>query len=213
MNTVPQPHLSLSAIVLAGGLSSRMGQDKALLPIAGVPLLTRTCQIAQQIADPVYVVTPWGDRYQSVVDSQVQFIPEVWTSDQPNGSLMGFVQGLAIVQTDWVLLLACDLPKLRVEVLENWAAELSDTGDAIALLPKNPEGWWEPLCGFYRRDCLVSLEAYGEEGGRSFQRWIEQQGEKVRELEVSDPGSNGEAARQMLLNCNTPEDLFLNNSL
>jgi molybdenum cofactor guanylyltransferase len=208
MNTATdsQPILSLSAIVLAGGLSSRMGQDKALLPIDGVPLLAHICQIAQQIADPVYVVTPWSDRYQSVVDRPVQFIPEVWTSDQPNGSLMGFVQGLAIVKTEWVLLLACDLPKLRVEVLASWAAELSSAGEAIALLPKNPKGWWEPLCGFYRRDCLASLKAYGATGERSFQKWIAQQGAKVRELEVSDPSGICGAAREMLLNCNTPED-------
>jgi molybdenum cofactor guanylyltransferase len=175
-----------------------MGQDKALLVVEGVPLLTRICRIAQQVADPVYVVTPWGDRYQSVVDRAVQFIPEVRVSKETNGSLIGFIQGLAIVQTEWVLLLACDLPNLQVEVLRQWAAALSDAGDAIALLPRNPEGWWEPLCGFYRRDCLASLEAYVESGGRSFQKWIEQQGAKVRELEGDD--------REMLLNCNTPED-------
>jgi molybdenum cofactor guanylyltransferase len=199
MNTVPQP--ALSAIVLAGGLSSRMGQDKALLPIEGVPLLAQICRIAQQVADPVYVVTPWSDRYQSVVDRAVQFIPEVVVSEQTNGSLIGFIQGLAIVKTEWVLLLACDLPNLQVEVLQDWAAELSDAGNKIALLPRNPEGWWEPLCGFYRRDGLASLEAYVAGGGRSFQRWIGQQREKVRELEVND--------QEMLMNCNTPEDLTL----
>jgi molybdenum cofactor guanylyltransferase len=189
---------TLSAIVLAGGLSSRMGRDKALIEVNQVPLLAHICRIAQQCADPVYVVTPWGDRYQSVVDPQVRFIPEVLVADQTNGSLMGFIQGLAIVETDWVLLLACDLPNLRAEVLQQWAAELSNVGEAIALIPKNPEGWWEPLCGFYRRDCLASLEAYGASGGRSFQRWIAQQETKVRKLEVGD--------QEMLLNCNTPED-------
>jgi molybdenum cofactor guanylyltransferase len=189
---------TLSAIVLAGGLSSRMGRDKALIEVNQVPLLAHICRIAQQCADPVYVVTPWVDRYQSVVDPQVRFIPEVLVADQTNGSLMGFIQGLAIVETDWVLLLACDLPNLRAEVLQQWAAELSNVGEAIALIPKNPEGWWEPLCGFYRRDCLASLEAYGASGGRSFQRWIAQQETKVRKLEVGD--------QEMLLNCNTPED-------
>jgi molybdenum cofactor guanylyltransferase len=194
-----QPNPSLSAIILAGGLSSRMGQDKALLPIESVPLLTRTCRIAQQVADPVYVVTPWSDRYQSVVDRAVQFIPEVLVSEQTNGSLIGFIQGLARVKTEWVLLLACDLPNLQAEVLQDWATELPEAGDKIAFLPRNPEGWWEPLCGFYRRDCLVSLEAYVAGGGRSFQRWIGQQGEEVRELEGGD--------REVLLNCNTPADV------
>jgi molybdenum cofactor guanylyltransferase len=201
----------LSAIVLAGGLSSRMGQDKALIEVDHVPLLCKICQIAQQCADPVYVVTPWVDRYRAVVDRQVQFIQEVPLSnqpDEPNGSLVGFVQGLTNVQTEWVLLLACDLPGLREEVLQDWAAKLSNVEGArcetdtarVALLPRNPEGYWEPLCGFYRQDCLPSLEVYVANGGRSFQGWIAQQSvQAVQELDLSD--------RQMLLNCNTPEDL------
>jgi molybdenum cofactor guanylyltransferase len=193
----------LSAIVLAGGLSSRMGQDKALIEVDQVPLLCKICQIALQCADSVYVVTPWVERYRAVVDRQVQFISEVPLSNKPdeaNGSLVGFVQGLANVQTEWVLLLACDLPGLREEVLQDWVARLPTVEGAIALLPKNPEGYWEPLCGFYRQDCLPSLEAYVANGERSFQGWIAQQSaQAVQELAVSD--------RQMLLNCNTPEDL------
>ncbi len=200
MNNLPT---QLSAIVLAGGLSSRMGQDKALIEIDQVPLLDKICQIALQCADSVYVITPWVERYRAVVDRQVQFIREVPLSNQPNepnGSLVGFVQGLANVQTDWVLLLACDLPGLREEVLQDWAAKLSNVEGAIAFLPKNPEGYWEPLCGFYRQDCLPSLEVYVANGGRSFQGWIAQQSvQAVQELAISD--------RQMLLNCNTPEDL------
>lgn len=180
-----------------------MGQDKALIEIDQVPLLDKICQIALQCADSVYVITPWVERYRAVVDRQVQFIREVPLSNQPNepnGSLVGFVQGLANVQTDWVLLLACDLPGLREEVLQDWAAKLSTVEGAIAFLPKNPEGYWEPLCGFYRQDCLPSLEVYVANGGRSFQGWIAQQSvQAVQELAISD--------RQMLLNCNTPEDL------
>lgn len=185
-----------------------MGHDKALIEIDQVPLIRKTCQIALQCADSVYVVTPWVDRYRTVVDRQVQFIQEVPISDEPNGSLVGFVQGLASIQTEWVLLLACDLPGLREEVLQDWATHLSAVEGArceadtarVALLPKNPEGWWEPLCGFYRQECLSSLEKYVANGGRSFQGWIAQQPvQAVQELLISD--------RQMLLNCNTPEDL------
>jgi molybdenum cofactor guanylyltransferase len=209
MDNSPNPQLS--AIVLAGGLSSRMGQDKALIEINQVPLLSKICQIALQCADPVYVVTPWIERYRAVVDRPVQFIQEVPLSNEPgepNGSLVGFVQGLAEVKTEWVLLLACDLPGLRGEILQDWATRLSKGEGArceadtarVALLPKNPEGYWEPLCGFYRQDCLPSLQAYIATGKRSFQGWIAQQSvQAVQELLVSD--------RQMLLNCNTPEDL------
>ncbi|MEH2378066.1 MAG: molybdenum cofactor guanylyltransferase [Nostoc sp.] len=191
----------LTAIVLAGGKSSRMGQDKALIAILGVPLLERVCGIAQSCADVVYVVTPWPERYQDLLLPGCQFIREVPMSGESlaHGPLVGFAQGLAEVQTEWVLLLACDLPRLRVEVLQDWATKLDSVGDdAIAALAHNPKGW-EPLCGFYRRRCIPQLLEFINQGGRSFQQWLRQY--PVEVLPLSEP--------EMLFNCNTPEDLAL----
>jgi molybdenum cofactor guanylyltransferase len=191
----------LTAIVLAGGKSSRMGQDKALIPIQGVPLLQRVCGIAQGCADAVYVVTPWPERYQELLLPGCQFIREVPLSGESlaHGPLVGFAQGLAEVQTEWVLLLACDLPRLRVEVLQDWASRLDGVGDnAIAALAHNQKGW-EPVCGFYRRRCLPQLLEFINQGGRSFQQWLRQY--PVEVLPLAEP--------EMLFNCNTPEDLAL----
>ncbi len=188
----------LTAIVLAGGKSSRMGQDKALIPIQGMPLLQRVWAIAQSCADIVYVVTPWPERYQHLLLPSCQFIREVHLSGE-QGPLVGFAQGLAEVQTDWVLLLACDLPRLRVEVLQDWVTKLDSVeDDAIAALAHNPKGW-EPLCGFYRRRCLPQLLEFINQGGRSFQQWLRQY--PIEVLPLSEP--------EMLFNCNTPEDLAL----
>jgi molybdenum cofactor guanylyltransferase len=192
----------LSAIVLAGGKSSRMGQDKALLPVQGEPLLQRVCQIAAGCADTVYIVTPWPERYQHLTLPHCQFIQEVPLSSETgnetvtHGALVGFAQGLAQVQTDWVLLLACDLPKLQLEALQAWKAELDIVGeDAIAALAHHTKGW-EPLCGFYRRHCLSQLLDFINQGGRSFQQWLKSHPVQI----LSVP------AEEMLLNCNTPED-------
>jgi molybdopterin-guanine dinucleotide biosynthesis protein A len=177
-----------------------MGQDKALISIAGVPLLQRVCQIAMQCTDTVYVVSPWCDRYQSFLDQSIYLIQEVPAPGAANSQtpLKGFAQGLASVESDWVLLLACDLPQLKIDVLQDWMDSLASVNqEAIALLPKNPEGWWEPLCGFYRTDCLVNLEEFLEQGGRSFQGWLKSQ--TVQELVLLD--------ETMLFNCNTLEDL------
>ena len=215
----------LEAIVLAGGRSSRMGRDKALLPIGGVPLLQLVCSIAQHCANTVYVVTPWPERYQNLLlPATCKFIQEVpllaaspskVPSKEPNstsphhpitpsppplphGPLIGFAQGLAQVQTSWVLLLACDLPRLQVEVLQEWADELDRVEEeAIALLPRHAKGW-EPLCGFYRRRCLPDLINFVQQGGRSFQHWLAQH--TVQLLPLPE-GS------QILFNCNTPADL------
>ena len=80
---------SLSAIVLAGGQSSRMGRDKALIEISGVPLLRRVCEAALGCTDQVYVVTAWGDRYRALVPPGCHLI-----ADLQQGPLVGFAQGL-----------------------------------------------------------------------------------------------------------------------
>jgi molybdopterin-guanine dinucleotide biosynthesis protein A len=203
-----QTQISLSAIVLAGGQSSRMGQDKALIQVGTMPLLQQVCKVAQHCADAVYVVTPWLARYQDLLATSnhpseqniIQFVQEAPLPGEtsPHGPLVGFSQGLAQVKTDWVLLLACDLPQLQVEVLQAWVEELPKVESGIdILLARNPHGWWEPLCGFYRHRCLATLEQFIQQGGRSFQAWLAQQ--SVQELALANP--------RMLFNCNTPEDL------
>ncbi len=204
--------VALTAIVLAGGQSSRMGEDKALLTIDGVPLLRLVCDIASALCDPVYVVTPWPEHYQGLLPANCQFIQEVplpsesasdvvssstkVTSPLRHGPLVGFAQGLAQVQTNWVLLLACDLPRLQVEVLQNWAVGLDSVAEeVIALLTHHAKGW-NPLCGFYRYSCLPALTDYINQGGRSFQHWLAQH--SVQLLPLTDA--------QMLFNCNTPAD-------
>jgi molybdopterin-guanine dinucleotide biosynthesis protein A len=188
--------IDITAIVLAGGQSSRMGEDKALISLAGMPLLQKVCGIAAQCADTVYVVTPWTERYQHLDLPNCQFIRE---SPHPQGPLVGFAQGLTQVHTEWVLLLACDLPKLQPELLQEWIARLDSVDDdAIAALTHHSKGW-EPLCGFYRRRCLPQLLEFINQGGRSFQQWL--QNYPVYVLPLPAP--------EILFNCNTPEDFAL----
>jgi molybdopterin-guanine dinucleotide biosynthesis protein A len=188
----------VTAIVLAGGKSTRMGRDKALIPIHGVPMLQLICTIAEACTDKVYIVTPWPERYQELLTPKSQFIPEVplpgETGNEPrtHGPLVGFIQGLAAVETNWVLLLACDLPNLRLEILQDWISKLDTIPEnKIAALVQNNQ-IWQPLCGFYRCRCLPELRQYIEQGGRSFQQWLKSYSVEVLLLEDS----------QMLFNFN-----------
>lgn len=175
-----------------------MGRDKAFILFAGVPLLTRICQTAQGVASQVFVISPWRSRYQSLIPQGCQFLQEIQTQEnQSAGPLIGFSQALPQVKTEWVLLLAQDLPYLTPEILQEWSSNLkSVSADAIAYLPRSKKGW-EPLSGFYRVDCLPLLNAYIKKGGKSFQGFLNQH--LVEELFISD--------RALLFNCNTPEDL------
>ncbi len=187
----------LTAIILVGGKSSRMGRDKSLLPVNGIPLLLGVYQVAARITNTVYLVTPWQERYQDLLPANSIFIHEDLRLGETQGPLVAFSQGLAQVQTEWVLLLACDLPKLQIDTLLDWAEKLVDVKeDAIAFLAHHPKGW-EPLCGFYRQSCLPGLNEFIHKGGRSFQQWLNQNTVEVL------PSPN----YHMFFNCNTPEDL------
>jgi molybdenum cofactor guanylyltransferase len=188
-----------AAIILAGGQSSRMGRDKALIEIDGVPLLQKICLVAGECTDRVYVITPSPEKYKATIPPNCQILQEVVLNGEkkPHGPLVGFAQALTQVESEWILLLACDLPRLTSSEIKQWSSYLETTPvDAIALLPHNPKGW-EPLCGFYRRHCLSLLNEFIDLGGRSFQQWLE--GHVVQELLVSD--------NKILFNCNTPDDL------
>lgn len=190
----------VATLILAGGQSSRMGQDKALIAIDDVPLLRRVCQIALSCTPEVKVVTPWPERYQAVVPAAVTFVQEKMLAqeiNQSHGPLVGLAQGLAEVECDWVLALACDLPNLEAAALQTWMGHLDALPQStLAYLPKTANRW-EPLCGFYRRRCLDPLQAFIKTGGRSFQRWLDNQPVTVI----------GSVNPTLLVNLNTPADV------
>lgn len=195
---------SITALVLAGGQSSRMGTDKALLTIGNRTLLNRMCLVAAECSVLVYVVSPWSYKYRDILPPGCQLIEEKLISPdrKSNSPLVGFAQGLERVTTEWVLLLPCDLPLLSSSQIKQWLPYLATVlSTEIALLPRHPKGW-EPLCGFYRRSCLPLIESYIALGERSFQGWLARH--PVRELPIKN--------RQFLFNCNTPQDWRMANS-
>ncbi len=213
----------LSAIVLAGGKSSRMGTDKALLKINQKTFLQKTCEVAADCgAIPIFIVSPWTERYESLfLPTQCRFIREN-QNFQNQGPLSGFAQGLTFYQSlsyletnlnpnfknSWILLLACDLANLSSAVVKSWCQELPNlSAEVDAYLPRHQPASktkkWEPLCGFYRSSCLESLNASLQKKEYSFQAWLNSGFSKsaIAEIENADP--------KLLFNCNTPSEFEL----
>lgn len=195
------------AAILAGGKSRRMGQDKSLLPWEGTPLLRRVYDAAIAVADSVVVVTPWRERYQNILPDDCR-----WLQDRQPGAgplvalqqvLSDRVERSGDRQPDFVWLLGCDLPQLDPDRLRNWVADLDRLPPDCLLSVPHSDAGWEPLCGFYRPAVLPHLNAFIDEGGRSFQNWLDRRldGNFQRAIALSD------ADAAMLHNCNTPADL------
>lgn len=105
----------VSGFLLAGGGSRRMGRDKALIPIAGQPLLLHLAQMAGPLLLSLSVIGP-PERYAHLC-APLGF-PVLGDLRPGQGPLGGIEAALAQSSTDWNLILACDMPFLESAWLE-----------------------------------------------------------------------------------------------
>jgi molybdenum cofactor guanylyltransferase len=190
------------SLILAGGQSRRMGQDKVLLYWQGKTLLQNVYEVAAVCTTDVYLISPWPERYQ-VVMPNVICLQESGIGAGPLVALNQALQdpGLISSQPAWVLLLACDMPCLDPQVLKIWQQSLAQLPtEVLALVPRHANGQWEPLCGFYRLQAQPHLQQFIQQGGRSFQAWLTTL--PAQALEVTPN------LVKMFWNCNTPGDLM-----
>ncbi len=186
--------MNVVTVILAGGQSSRMRQDKALLMVDGMPLIRRVYDVAIDCTPEVYILTPWPERYHQVLPADCRWLIE---NPPQRGPLLAFQQSLQPIEADWILLLACDLPRLDAAVIKGWIRDLENVEErAIAYLAPQLKGW-EALCGLYRINCGSSLDKFIQAGGQSFQKWL--QTEIVTPIPTQTP--------QIFTNWNFPEDV------
>ena len=144
----------ISAYVLAGGKSSRMGSDKAFLELNGRTLLERALEIAKSVAATVTIV---GDVATFVAFGPV--VPDVYLDHGPLG---GIHSALAHSRTELNLIIAVDLPFLETGLL-NYLHSQAEATDAIVTVPFI-EGRYQPLCAVYRKEFGATAEAALQKG-------------------------------------------------
>ena len=163
----------VSAFILSGGTSSRMGKPKGLLEFGGLPLILR---IARLVEPRVCVVTAvgWPERYAAlglqVIEDRCFGSPG--EDDRSPGPLAGLASALTATRTDWNLILACDLPYLTGEWLDWLLARVVVSGGQI-IMPRTAEGL-EPLAAVYRRECSEQIIAALHRGVRKVTDAMEQ---------------------------------------
>ncbi|MCJ7559691.1 molybdenum cofactor guanylyltransferase [Candidatus Bathyarchaeota archaeon] len=143
-----------SAIVLAGGFSSRFGQDKGVLELANKPLIKHVIDAVSPLVDETIVVTNSQERaekYLKVIAADVQFVIDVCDSKSP---LIGALTGFGSAHGEYSLLLPFDTPFVSREVV-SLLFELCLTKAAV--IPRWPNGQIEPLHAVYRTK--AALEA------------------------------------------------------
>lgn len=150
----PTPDLTIA--IMAGGRSRRMGRDKAMIPVGGVPMLERVARAALGAGLPVIVVgrqPPDGWPLDAV-----SFHPDHYPDTGPLG---GLATALEVSGTS-VLLLACDMPLITTEAIRWLIGQWDGSGEGVVAMN---EGRMEPLFAVYGALLLphiVSLSATRE---------------------------------------------------
>jgi len=142
----------LSVVIQAGGQSSRMGQDKALKPFLGRPLIQRVIERLQSIADEQLVTTNHPEDYAFLN------LP-LFTDLKPGrGALGGLYTALFSAKYPIVAVAACDMPFARAQLFKA-ASDILVQEEADVVIAKTDEGY-EPLHAVYRREtCIAAVEA------------------------------------------------------
>lgn len=147
----------MSAIILAGGNSSRMRKEKSLLPVQGAPLIR---QVADNL-NPFFneIIISSRDR------ESFGFMPYrvVHDKETGHGPLMGIMCGLEASGHGVNFVIACDIPEIDREFLEMM---MRYTEDYEIVVPVTGDGKYEPLFAFYHRDLIDRIKDLLNRGRR-----------------------------------------------
>ncbi len=186
----------LTVSVQAGGQSTRMGEDKALKPFLGRPLIERVIERLKPIADEIIVTTNRPEDYSFL---EYRLVPDLKPG---RGALGGLYTALASATGDMVAVVACDMPFASPKLFEA-AARLMVEEEADVVIAESAEGM-EPLHALYRREaCVPAIEAAIAADQWKVIAWFPQV--KVRVLgpeEIQDTDPSG----LCFWNLNTPEE-------
>ena len=151
----------IGAILLCGGRSARMGQDKGLVEWDGQPLVVRAARLLRGLSVEVLAVTGYSRRYVELLEP---LGVTVLADRVPGlGPLGGIHTGLLHSKREYNLVLACDMPLVEPALLELLIDEISPE---FAVIVPQVRGFFEPLLAIYSRRCLPAIEGLLAAGKR-----------------------------------------------
>ena len=184
----------ITAVILAGGASRRMGSNKSLLLLGDKPLIEVVYGTLTAIFHQVIIVTNTPEDY--------PFLPCRKIADiYPGaGAIAGLHAGLAASCTERVFVTACDMPFLNADLIRELC---NNSGGFDAVVPVNSEGLREPLHAVYARSVVEVAQQVIERGDKSILLLLDQ----IRtRLVVQEETGSVTAAEESFRNVNTPEE-------
>ena len=187
--------LDTEGFILAGGLSSRMGEDKSRLRLGRRTFVETAAGSLATISGRVSVV---GSR----PGIESHGLPVVRDIHEGLGAMGGLHAALAACETRWAAVVSCDLPFVTAELFERLASLRGDDVDAVA--PLQEDGRPQPLCALYAaarcREAAERLIRAGELRPRALLREVRTRWVPFEEL------SDLDGSQLFFNNVNTPAD-------
>jgi molybdopterin-guanine dinucleotide biosynthesis protein A len=189
-------------LILAGGDSSRMGADKPGIPFPGPhdpAMIRRGADRLAELAGPPIIAGhhDYGTGWRLV-------------GDEPGitGPVAGLIAGLASADSDWMLVLAADLPFPAPQLAEGLVGIACREPLAQAVVPER-EGRLEPLFALYRREAVDELRTLARQSARpglgpSLRQTVS--GLRLRRVSESE-WREWDPEAVSFINCNTPGEL------
>ncbi|HUN63602.1 MAG TPA: molybdenum cofactor guanylyltransferase [Candidatus Sulfotelmatobacter sp.] len=201
--------MTFHGFVQAGGASTRFGEDKALVKLAGKSMLDRTGELLQSVCHDVTIVAAPG-RYNN---SRWPVLADRWPGDGPLGGILTALHSIdPSADSDrnkhedrsgcpFALILSCDMPFLTAEFLR-FLMDRAQHSEAQVIVPEYSQRL-EPLCACWCAASLPALQAAFESGVRKVSQAM-----KHLPMEVLDESAwkRFDNHGRLFQNMNTPED-------
>ncbi len=137
----------VTCAILAGGRSTRMGKDKATLKVCGKTLIEQVYEKACLVFTDVVIVSNSHERFDGIAAPIIRDILPV------QSPVVGIVSALLAAKTPYIFALACDMPFVSVESIQQVLNEVR--GEDI-IVPRTAAGL-EPLHAVYSRSCISAF--------------------------------------------------------
>jgi molybdopterin-guanine dinucleotide biosynthesis protein A len=185
----------MTGVILSGGKSVRMGQNKAFIKIEGIPIINRIYILFKELFEEVMIVT---DRKELFTNFDSNIFPDLL----PNmGALGGLYTGIFYSTYHYSFCVACDMPFIKKPLVQ-YLIENIRNEDVI--VPRTTDGL-QPLHAVYSKNCLGPIKRVIDQGKYKIIDFYDLV--KVKILEQKDFASL-DPLRESFINVNTPKELI-----
>lgn len=187
-------HKNITGIILAGGKSTRMGENKSLLEINGKKIILIIKELLENIFEDVIIISDNCFDYNFL---NIPVYPDIF---KDKGPLSGIHSGLMNSRNEKNFIISCDMPLVSLELI-NYITEYRTEKDIIITSVKS---YIQPLCGIYAKSILSKMDRLlsdEQTGNYSIHRLLDSTDSEI--IEISDKEFYNE---NIFFNINNKED-------